>query len=721
MTWDALAGRLPKSYSVQDVALVRHAFEVAQAAHGEQKRKTGEPYIIHPLAVAGILADLRLDAKTVAAALLHDVAEDTLTKVPALAEEFGPEVASMVDGVTKLEQASAIATLPADSRDPKVESLRKMMLAMVGEVRVVLIKLADRLHNMQTLSAMPLHKQLSTSRETLDIYAPLAGVLGIFQIKWELEDLAFRYLEPDMYLKMKVELSEKREEREAYVQSIVVILREELAKHGIDATVQGRPKHIYSIYRKMKRKGVELEQVYDQQGIRVVVPQVGDCYAALGVVHTLWRPIKGEFDDYIANPKENQYQSLHTAVYGPAGRPLEVQIRTPEMDRIAEVGIAAHWRYKTQTRHDEAYERKIAWLRSVLDWQSQEQAGGSDFLATVKEDLFRDRVYVFTPKGEVIDLPAGATPVDFAYRIHTEVGHRCRGAKVRGKQVALDYQLRSGDQVQIITTKSGGPSRDWMNPHLNYVKTNRARAKIRQWFVQQNRDENIAAGRVLLEKELNRLSIDNLTYSDVAGLFGITLLDDFLEKVGTGEITVVDVAEKVLQLGKVEEPLKPISQELSSQEKPQREAAAVEGISVMGAGNMLTYLARCCNPMPPDGIIGFVTRGHGVAIHREDCPNLRRLDTDRLVQVSWGAKPPRLSTVKIRVSAYDRAGLLNEITGIFKEDYINLLDASAVTASQDGLALITATIEVRDAEQFSRILTRIERLPNVREVRRQKG
>lgn len=721
MTWDNLFSRLPKSYSLQDTELVRRAFELAQAAHGDQKRKSGEPYIVHPLAVAGILADLRLDARTVAAALLHDVAEDTLTKVPALAEEFGPEVASMVDGVTKLEHISAVATLPTDSRDPKVESLRKMLLAMVGDVRVVLIKLADRLHNMQTMAAMSPDKQLSISRETLDIYAPLASVLGIFQIKWELEDLAFRYLEPDMYQKMRIELNEKREEREAYVQGIVTILREELAKHGISASIQGRPKHIYSIYRKMKRKGVDLEQIYDQQGIRVIVPEVGDCYAALGVVHTLWRPIKGEFDDYIANPKENQYQSLHTAVYGPGGKPLEVQIRTPEMDRIADVGIAAHWRYKSQTRHDEAYERKIAWLRSVIDWQSQEQAGGSDFLATVKEDLFKDRVYVFTPKGEVLDLPAGATPIDFAYRIHTEVGHRCRGAKVRGKQVSLDYQLRSGDQVQIITTKRGGPSRDWLNPHLNYVKTNRARTKIRQWFIQQDREENIAAGRALLERELSKLSIDNLTYQDVAGLFGITVLDDFLEEVGTGEVTVVDVAEKVLQLGRVEEPLKQASQELSPLEAPQSAAVSVEGISVMGVGNMLTYLARCCNPMPPEEITGFVTRGRGVAIHRHDCPNLRRLDHDRLVRVSWGAKPPKLSRVKIRVQAYDRAGLLNEITGILKEEYINLLAASAVTAGQDNLAMITATLEVRDAEQFSRVLTRIERLPNVREVRRQVG
>ncbi len=721
MTWDNLANRLPKSFTPQDVALVRRAFEVALTAHGDQKRKSGEPYIAHPLAVAGILADLRLDAKTVAAALLHDVAEDTLTKMPDLAEEFGAEVASMVDGVTKLDHISAMATLPTDSRDPKVESLRKMLLAMVGDVRVVLIKLADRLHNMQTMSFMAPEKQLRISRETLDIYAPLASVLGIFQIKWELEDLAFRYLYPDFHTKITNELTEKRAEREAYVQRVIDILREELDRHNISATIRGRPKHIYSIYRKMKRKGVDLEQIYDQQGIRVIVPELGDCYAALGVVHTLWRPIKGEFDDYIANPKENQYQSLHTAVYGPEGKPLEVQIRTPEMDRIADVGIAAHWRYKSQTRHDEAYERKIAWLRSVIDWQSQEQTGGSDFLATVKEDLFKDRVYVFTPKGEVIDLPAGATPIDFAYRIHTEVGHRCRGAKVRGKLVGLDYQLRSGDQVEIITTKRGGPSRDWMNPHLGYVKTNRARTKIRQWFTQQNREENIAAGRTLLERELNKLGIDHLTYQDVAGLFGITVLDDFLEQVGTSEITVVDVAEKVLQLGKIEEPLKEITQELSPLEAPQGETLSVEGISVMGAGSMLTYLARCCHPMPPDEIMGFVTRGRGVAIHRRDCPNLTRLDRDRLVRVGWGAKPPKMSRVKIRVQAFDRAGLLNEITGILKEEYINLLAASAVTAGQDNLALITATLEVRDAEQFSRVLTRIERLPNVREVRRQVG
>jgi len=723
MTWDSLLNQLPKSYSQQDIALVRRAYELADAAHGEQKRKSGDPYISHPLQVASILAELRLDAKTVAAALLHDVAEDTPTKIPDLAEEFGPEVASMVDGVTKLAGIAEMASLPPDSRDPKIESLRKMLLAMVGDVRVVLIKLADRLHNMRTLHYMPLEKQRRIARETLDIYAPLANVLGIFQIKWELEDLAFRYLEPEIYAQMKRDLNQRRVEREAYVQKVLDILQLELAQHGIQgALIKGRPKHIYSIWRKMRKKGVnDLDGIYDQVGVRVIVPEIGDCYQALGVVHNLWQPIKGEFDDYIATPKRNEYQSLHTAVYGPDGKALEVQIRTPEMDRIAEIGIAAHWRYKSQTRHDEAYERKIAWLRSVIDWQSQEQAGGSDFLATVKEDLFKDRVYVFTPKGEVIDLPAGSTPVDFAYRIHTEVGHRCRGAKVRGRLVQLDYQLKSGDQVEILTAKRGGPSRDWLNPHLGYTKTSRARNKIRQWFRQENREESVAAGRELLEKELNRLGVDQLTYLDIAGLFGMTDVDDFLVDLGCGDITTVDIAEKVLELSKVEEAPKEAAEELPSQDAPQKPVVSVDGIVVQGVDHTLTYLARCCNPMPQDEIIGYVTRGRGVAVHRRDCPNVLRLDQNRLMWVAWGTQSPRTSRVKIRIQAFDRAGLLNEITGVLKDENINLEDASAVTARKDNLALITATLEVRDAEQLSRVLARMERLPSVREVRRQKG
>jgi GTP pyrophosphokinase len=722
MTWDILLQQLPKTYTQVDVDLVRRAYHLAETSHSEQKRNSGEPYIVHPLAVAGILAELRLDAKTIAAALLHDAAEDAGVEIPDLAEEFGPEVASMVDGVTKLVAVSEMARLPDDSRDPKVESLRKMLLAMVGDVRVVLIKLADRLHNMRTMGYMSPEQQRRISRETLDIYAPLASVLGIYQVKWELEDLAFRYLEPDIYAQMKNALAQRRAERETYVKNVIGRLQSELAKHGIQANIVGRPKHIYSIWRKMKRKGVTFDQIYDRQGLRVIVPELAECYAALGVVHTLWRPIPGEFDDYIASPKENQYQSLHTAVIGPGGQSLEVQIRTAEMDRIAEIGIAAHWRYKTQTPRDEVYERKISWLRSVVDWQSQEQAGGSDFLATVKDDLFRDRVYVFTPKGEAIDLPAGSTPIDFAYRIHTEVGHRCRGARVNGKLVNLDYQLLTGDQVEILTAKRGGPSRDWLNPHLHFVHTSRARGKIRQWFRDQNRDENIAAGRELLQRELDRLGIDALTYQDVAALFGMSSVEEFLLELGTGGVSTVDVAERVLKVGKIEEgPKTVVEEKLPTREAPQKPASRADGVWVQGTGNMLTYLARCCHPMPPDEIIGFVTRGRGVAIHRRDCPNVLKLSPERLLQVDWGSSPPGTLRVKIRVQAYDRAGLLRDIAEILADEKINMEDASAVTARKDNLALITATLELRDAEQLSRVLTRIDRLPNVVDVRRQKG
>jgi RelA/SpoT family (p)ppGpp synthetase len=723
MTLDILVNELPKSYTQQDIALVRRAFEVAEIAHEGQKRKSGEPYIQHPLAVARILANLRLDSRTVAAALLHDVVEDAPSKVPDLTEEFGEEVASMVDGVTKLVGISEVASLPINSRDPKIESLRKMFLAMVGDVRVVLIKLADRLHNMRTMSFMAPEKQRRISRETLDIYAPLANALGIYQIKWELEDLAFRYLEPETYSKIERELDQNRDVREAYVKSVIETLQAALEEHGIhEAIVKGRPKHIYSIYRKMRKKGLNTsDELYDQLGIRILVPDIADCYAALGVVHTLWRPVKGEFDDYIANPKENQYRSLHTAVFGPQGKYLEVQIRTPEMDRIADIGIAAHWRYKSQDRHDEAFERKIQWLRSIIEWASQDNSQSDDFLATVKEDLFKDRVYVFTPKGDPVDLPMGATPIDFAYQIHTEVGHRCRGAKVNGKQVGLDYQLQTGEQVEIATAKRGGPSRDWLNPNLGYTKTARAKNKIKQWFRQQDRELNIAAGREMLQNELNRLGVEYLTHQEVAALFGRAEVDDFLEDLGCGELSTVDVAKKVLELGKVEEPLKEVSAELKPNENPQMPAIPIDDIAVQGVGNMLSYLARCCNAMPPDEILGFVTRGRGVAIHRRDCPNVSRLDPDRVILVSWGIRSPRTSRTKIRIQAYDRAGLLNEITGIFKEENINLLDASAVTARKDNMALITATIEVRDVEQLSRVLARISRLPNVQEVRRQKG
>jgi RelA/SpoT family (p)ppGpp synthetase len=486
MSWENLQDRLPKTYSPSDIEFVKRAYERAAQEHGDQQRKSGEPYITHPEEVAGILADLRLDAATVAAAVLHDVAEDTPLLVSGLVEEFGPEVGLLVDGVTKfkvVQDKAVVETLPMGRRDAGTESLRKLFLAMGKDVRVVLIKLADRLHNMRTLEFMPAESQRRIARETLEIYAPLADRLGIYRIKWELEDLAFKFLDPQTYEDISQALAEHQEEREAFFQSVSDTLRDELGKHNIQATIKGRRKHVYSIYRKMVRKGIKLvEQIYDRQGVRLIVPEIGDCYAALGVVHNLWRPVRGEFDDYIANPKENKYRSLHTAVFLPDGQSLEVQIRTPEMDREADVGIAAHWRYKAQTRSDEEYDQKIAALRSFFELPLEESPDGAEFVEAVKEELLQDRVYAITPKGEVIDLPAGATPVDFAYQIHSEIGHRCRGAKVNGKLVGLDYQLKSGDQVEILTVKRGGPSRDWLNTYLGYVKTTRARTKIRQWF-----------------------------------------------------------------------------------------------------------------------------------------------------------------------------------------------------------------------------------------------
>jgi RelA/SpoT family (p)ppGpp synthetase len=728
MSWETLQDRLPKTYSPSDVEFVKRAHERAAKAHDEQKRKSGEPYIMHPEEVAGILADLRLDAATVAAAVLHDVAEDTTIAVSVLEAEFGPEVGLLVNGVTKfsaLQDKAATETLPMSRRDAGTESLRKLFLAMGKDVRVVLIKLADRLHNMRTLQFMPGESQRRIARETLDIYAPLADRLGIYRIKWELEDLAFKFLDPDTYEDISRALAQHQDEREAFIQRMSDTLRDELSKNGIQATIKSRPKHIYSIYRKMVRKGVKLvEQIYDRQGVRLIVPEIADCYAALGVVHNLWRPVRGEFDDYIANPKENEYRSLHTAVFLPDGQALEVQIRTPEMDRVAEIGIAAHWRYKSQTRPDEEYDQKIAALRSFFELPLEGSPDGAEFVEAVKEELLQDRAYVITPKGEVIDLPAGSTPVDFAYQIHSEIGHRCRGAKVNGKLVGLDYQLKSGDQVEILTVKRGGPSRDWLNTYLGFVKTTRARTKIRQWFRQQDRGASIAAGRESLQRQLEQLSV-NLTFEEVAELFGRPSVEALLDDIGSGEITAADVAGKVLQLTRVVELPKSVGESLGQKEAPQKPAVSGDGVTVQGAGNMLTTIGRCCGPMRGDEIIGFVTRNSGVTVHRTDCPNVLNLDAmtkeQRLIKVDWGASPRSMARVKIRVQAYDRAGLLRDITDVLEKENISMVDASAVTAGQDNLALITATLEVRDAEQVGRVLAKIERVPNVIEVRRQVG
>lgn len=699
----------------QDRDVVERAYELAASAHSGQVRASGEPYIVHSLAVANMLADLRMDSQTIVAALLHDVAEDTDVTLQSIEEQFGEEVASLVDGVTKLGQIDTLsAATPSAFADERDESLRKMFLAMAKDVRVVLIKLADRLHNMRTLGALPDEKRRRIAQETLDIFSPLANRLGFWQLKWELEDLSFRYLEPERYHEIARKVAERRSDRERRISQVAEVLRRTLAEAGLQAEVQGRPKHIYSIYRKMQAKHRDFEQIYDVRAVRVIVPDVPSCYATLGIVHSLWPPIPGEFDDYIATPKDNMYQSLHTAVFGPGGKPLEVQIRTEEMHRTAEYGVAAHWRYKESSEHDAAFEKKIAWLRSLIDWR-QDVATAKDFVDAMKTDVFQDRVLVYTPKADIFDLPAGSTPIDFAYRIHSEIGHRCRGAKVNGQLVSLDYRLQTGDQVEIITAKRGGPSRDWLNPHLGYVKTSRAKQKIRQWFKRQDRAENVAHGRAMVERELKRLGLGNVNLSHLAKALQYEKADDLFAAVGYGDASLQNIATKALELQRADErapSLPPITP------RPVKEVAPSE-VTITGVGNLLTALGKCCRPLPGDDIVGYITRGRGVTIHRRDCPNvLSRRDKERLIEVEWGRSERQTYPVEVEIVAYDRGGLLRDIASVVADEGVSISAVNVRTEKKDHTAVLTATLEIADIAQLSRILTRIYSLPNVLEARR---
>jgi RelA/SpoT family (p)ppGpp synthetase len=698
-----------------DVPLIRRAYEMAATAHDGQLRASGEPFVQHSLATAATLTDLRLDTSTIAAALLHDVPEDTSTSLQQIQQLFGDEIANLVDGVTKLTRISWTSL-----EEEEAESLRKMFLAMVDDVRVVLIKLADRLHNMQTLMALPQERRTEIARETLDIFAPLAHRLGMWQIKEELEDLSLSYLEPEAYEEIRKLRAERHASMDRNLDEAVQTIRGALAEQGITAEVTGRSKHIYSIYQKMQKKGRDFDQIYDVYGTRVIVDEVKNCYAALGIVHSLWHPIQGEFDDYIATPKDNMYQSLHTAVLGPEGRPLEIQIRTWDMHWIAEYGVAAHWRYKEQVKRDAVLEAKMAWLRQLMDWR-RELVDAQEFVDSLKTDLFPEEVYVFTPKGDVIELPRGATPIDFAYHVHTEIGHRCQGAKVNGKMVPLNHQLRGGDQVLILTAKRGGPSRDWLNPSLGYVRTVRARQKIRQWFRRQQRADNIAQGRTLLEKELKRLALEHESYDEIAWLFRFDKVEDFLAAVGCGDINVHQISTKILEAEREKEEEKEEGlQELPPISAPRPEA---HGVTVTGVGDLLTKLGHCCNPLPGDEIIGYVTRGRGVTIHRRDCSNvlrtLRGRDSERLIQVDWGQDRHQGYPVVIKVTAFDRKGLLKDIAGVLEVEDVSMSAATISTNKKDGTATMMATLEITGMAQLSRVLTKIESLTNVLEAQRQ--
>jgi GTP pyrophosphokinase len=702
----------------EQIELIQRAFDLARRAHEKQQRASGEPYINHLLAVADILLDLQLDGEAIAAAILHDVIEDTETELATLEKDFGHGVAQLVDGVTKMALIDAQASrIPANKERLHAESLRKMLLAMAEDVRVVLIKLADRLHNMRTLKHLPEYKQRRIAKETMDIYAPLANRLGIWQIKWELEDLSFRYMYPERYKQIAKFLDERRIDRETFIQRVITILQRELEHVGIKADVTGRPKHIYSIWKKMQRKGLDFNQLYDVRAVRVLVEHVHDCYAALGVVHTLWRHIPREFDDYIATPKENNYQSIHTAVIGPEGKTLEVQIRTSDMHQHAELGVAAHWRYKEGkgTRSDTSYEQKIAWLRQLLEWKEEADNAG-DFIDRFKSEVFQDRAYVLTPQGDVMDLPQGATPLDFAYYIHTEIGNRCRGARVDGRIVPLTYELKSGEQVEVLTTKQGHPSRDWLNPQLGYLKTSRARAKARQWFKSQDHDENVSSGRSVLEKELHRLGLTNVGHKQIAEKLGMKHSEDMYAALGRGDLTPLQAA------GAAQELLQPEPQEqvlvLPKVRKRKEEPGEVK---VQGVGNLLTKMARCCSPAPGDPIVGFITLGRGVTIHRRDCRNVLKMDDQkrkRLIDVEWSSGTQQTYPVVITVEAIDRHGLLGDIITVLTNEEVNVTAVNTLSNKKDNTAKMHITLEVHGVEQLSRVLNRIGQINNIMEVRR---
>jgi GTP diphosphokinase / guanosine-3',5'-bis(diphosphate) 3'-diphosphatase len=705
----------------EKLSLIESAYAFAAQCHAGQVRLTGDPYIVHPLDAALTVADLQLDSAAVAAALLHDVQEDCGVPNGEISKRFGAEVAKLVDGATKLDKIAWLAPgeRPGD-QNIQAENLRKMFLAMAEDIRVVIIKLADRLHNMRTLDAKPPENRLRTAQETMEIYAPLANRLGIWQIKWELEDLSFRHLEPERYRQIARLVQSKRGARERYIRQVERILSEELAKHGIESDVKGRAKHIYSIAQKAEKYAAEhksFEQIYDLLALRVLVNTVSDCYNALGVLHGLWHPIPGQFDDYIASPKESLYQSLHTTVMGIGARPIEVQIRTHEMHQLAEYGVAAHWRYKEggpdgSGRRDVRYEERMSWLRQLLEWQ-RDMSAAEEFVESVKADLFRDQVFVYTPKGEIKEMPTGATPVDFAYRVHTELGHKCIGAKVNGRLVPLNYQLQTGDVVEVMAAKnSRGPSRDWLNPNLGYIKTGHSREKIRQWFKRQERAENIERGREIIEKELRRMGLSlNECEDEVLRIFKYESLDDFLAALGYGGVSSAHIPARLAPLIHKDEPEVP---EVAGP-APRIQSSSVQ---VLGTGDLLTQIARCCNPVPGDRIIGYVTRSRGVTVHRRDCYNVvHEGEKERLVDVEWGPTG-QMYPVAVRIEAWDRVGLLRDVSTVVSEEKVNMVGVRT-EHSADRTASVFLTLETTGVAQLSRLMSKLESVRGVITVNRQ--
>lgn len=722
---DKLIKAINKNCNNVDIEKVKKAYEFAEKAHENQMRASGEPYITHPIDVAVILAELGMDTDTIIAGLLHDVIEDTEYTYDQVKDLFGEEVTNLVDGVTKLGKIKY-----KTKEEQQADNVRKMLLAMAKDIRVIIIKLADRLHNLRTLKYMSKEKRKIKAKETLEIYAPLAHRLGMSKIKWELEDISFRYLHEEEYYDLVAKIAEKRIEREEYIASIVEDLGNNLENAGIDADIDGRPKHFYSIYRKMVKKNKNIEQIFDLTAIRVLVNSVKDCYGVLGIVHTIYKPIPGRFKDYIAMPKPNMYQSLHTTVIGPQGKTFEIQIRTFEMHKTAEYGIAAHWKYKegSEEKKEMNFETKLAWLRDILEWQ-KETSDAEEFMEGFKIDLFSDEVFVFTPKGVVINLPSGSTPIDFAYRIHTDVGNRCVGAKVNGKIVPLDYNLRTGEIVEIITSKvANGPKMDW----LNIAKSNQAKSKIRQWFKRAKREENISVGREILEKELKKkgihLNILNKAISNdkIQKKYNVHTQEELFGAIGIGVINPVSFTNKVKE--ELIDPFEKITKEVEDKNVEEQLAKGNKsidknkeyGVVVKGLSNIMVRFARCCNPVPGDEVLGYITKGRGVSIHRKDCSNLQNLikeDPDKVLEASFGEDKKSAYVAEVQIKAEDRLGILSDLMIIINESGL-VLTALNANSAKNNVAIINLKVKIKSIDQLKELMKKIRNLKGILDVYR---
>ena len=711
MTIDDLIEKI-KTYNPNvDETEIRSAYELARVNHQGQKRNSGEDYIIHPLHVAMILADMNMDSATIIAGLLHDTIEDTSVTYEDIEKNFGKEIAELVDGVTKLKKLNY-----KSKAEKQAENIRKMVLAMAKDIRVIIVKLADRLHNMRTLEYMTEAKKIEKATETLEIYAPIADRLGMSRVKWELEDLSLRYLDPDEYYKLVDMVNKRRKEREELINSIIDTLKVNLERVGIKCEINGRPKNFYSIYKKMKVKGKVFDEIYDLSAVRILTNDIKDCYGALGVVHTLWKPIPGRFKDYIAMPKPNNYQSLHTTVIDNNGETFEVQIRTYQMHQTAEYGIAAHWKYKTGQTKTTSFDENLTWLRQLMEWQ-KDLNDPNDFMDTLKVDFFADEVFVFSPKGDVINLPEGSTPIDFAYRIHTQVGNTCVGAKVNGRIVPLSYKLSSGNIVDIITNSNSGPSLDW----LNIVKSNQAKKKISQYFKIKDRDKNIEKGKEVLEKEAKRLNYNVNEFlkdewiDEVRAKLNVSTIDDLYAALGFGTIKLSQVTAKLIDIYNRFNK-KPIKNIVKSKRKAQK-----SGIDVKGVDGVKVRIAKCCTPVPGDDIIGYITIGRGISVHRADCPNVNNnVEESRIVQVSWQKDEANSYEAAIEVRALDKPNVIGDVANRINEAKLNMTSLNA-RSTRDGDAIVDVILEITNIDELEGIIEKLKRVKNVFDVYRMKA